>query len=81
MPERHGIVEISLRDGRTLRHHTRAVRGTPGNPMTRTEAEEKCLDLMGPVLGDGRSRALCDFVWNLEKVDDIRAIRELVRAT
>jgi 2-methylcitrate dehydratase PrpD len=79
MPERHGIVEIDLRDGRKLRHHTRAVRGTPGNPMTRAEAEEKCLDLMAPILGDARSRSLCDFIWNLEGVDDMRAVRPFVR--
>ncbi|MGZ9130628.1 MAG: MmgE/PrpD family protein, partial [Candidatus Binatia bacterium] len=33
MPSRHGIVELSLRDGRKLRHHTKAVRRTAENPM------------------------------------------------
>jgi len=79
MPERRGIVEITLSDGRALRHHTRAVRGTPGNPMTRDEIEDKCLDLVLPILGEGRSRDLCDFVWNLENVKDIRTIRTLVQ--
>src|SRR5262245_3601240 len=32
MPSRQGIVEISLRNGRQLRQHTRAVRGTAENP-------------------------------------------------
>lgn len=80
MPERHGIVEITLKDGRKLRHHTRAVRGTPGNPMTRAEADDKCLDLMTPILGKKRSRALCDYVWNLENVADMRTIRPLLRS-
>lgn len=78
MPERHGIVEITLKDGRTFRHHTRAVRGTPGNPMTRTEADEKCLDLITPILGKKRSRALCDYVWDLEGVSSLRTNRRLL---
>lgn len=80
MPERQGIVEISLKDGRKLRHHTRSVRGTPGNPMTRAEADDKCLDLMSPILGNKRSRALCDCVWELENVADMRTIRPLLRS-
>ena len=39
MPSRQGIVEVSLRDGRTLRHHTKAVRGTWENPMPRAEVD------------------------------------------
>jgi 2-methylcitrate dehydratase PrpD len=37
MPSREGIVEIRLRDGREFKHHTKAVRGTADNPMTRGE--------------------------------------------
>ena len=39
MPSRQGIVEITLRDGRSLRHHTSAVRGTAENPMSRAEVD------------------------------------------
>ena len=46
MPSRQGIVELTLRDGRALRHHTKAVRGTHENPMTREEVDEKCLPLL-----------------------------------
>ena len=41
LPARHGIVEIMLEDGRRLKHHTRAVRGTVQNPMRRAEVDEK----------------------------------------
>src|SRR5204863_6489097 len=37
MPSRQGIVEVVLRNGTTLRHHMKAVRGTAENPMTRAE--------------------------------------------
>ncbi len=80
MPSRQGIVEISRRDGRELRHHTEAVRGTAENPMTRAEVDEKSYDLMAPVIGRARARKLCDAVWQLEKVRDVRGLRPLLRA-
>jgi len=78
MPSRQGIVEISLRDGRRLRHHTRAVRGTPDNPMTRAEVDAKSYDLMVPVSGRARARKLCDAVWKLDRMDDVRRLRALL---
>jgi len=80
MPSRQGIVEVSLSDGRNLSHHTRAVRGTAENPMTRSEVDEKSYDLMAPVLGKARARKLCDAIWKLEKVRDLRVLRPLLRA-
>jgi 2-methylcitrate dehydratase PrpD len=74
IPSRQGIVEISLRDGRQLRHHTRSVRGTAENPMTRAEVDEKSYDLMAPVIGKTRARKLCDAIWKLEKVRDLRPL-------
>jgi 2-methylcitrate dehydratase PrpD len=79
LPSRQGIVEISLRNGRQLRHHTRAVRGTAENPMTRAEVDEKSYDLMARVIGKTRARKLCDTVWKLEKVRNIRGLRPLLR--
>ena len=79
MPRREGVVEITLKDGRKLRHHTRTVRGTPGNPMTRAEVEAKGYDLAKPVLGGARSRKLCDAIWNLEEIRDVRMLRPLLR--
>ena len=78
-PSKQGIVELVLKDGRHLRHHTRAVRGTAHNPMTRAEVDEKCYALMAPVLGKSRARALCDVVWKLERVADVRTLRPLLR--
>jgi 2-methylcitrate dehydratase PrpD len=80
MPSRQGIVTIKLRDGRTLRHHTQAVRGTAQNPMTRAEVDEKCFHLLAPVLGKSRARKLVDTVWALEDVKDVRTLRPLLRA-
>jgi 2-methylcitrate dehydratase PrpD len=78
MPARQAIVELALRDGRTLRHHTVAVRGTAENPMTRAEVDAKGYDLLAPVIGKARARRLCDTVWNLDKLRDVRKLRPLL---
>jgi 2-methylcitrate dehydratase PrpD len=80
LPSRQGIVELRLKDGRNLKHHTKAVRGTAQNPMTRAEVDEKAYHLMAPILGKPRARRLCDAVWTLEKVSSMRKLRPLLRA-
>jgi 2-methylcitrate dehydratase PrpD len=80
MPRREGIVEIRLADGRELVHHTKAVRGTPENPMTRAEVEAKALDLLAPVIGKAASEKLCAAIWGLEKIRDARLLRPLLQA-
>jgi 2-methylcitrate dehydratase PrpD len=80
MPSRQGVVEIRLRDGRELRHHTRAVRGTAENPMARAEVDAKSYDLVAPVVGRRRARKLCDALWRLDSIDDVRLLRPLLRA-
>ncbi len=80
LPSRQGIVTVTLKNGRKLRHHTKAVRGTAQNPMARAEVDEKCFHLLAPILGKGRARKLVDTVWKLEKVKDVRTLRTLLRA-
>jgi len=79
MPSRQGIVEIVLRGGTKLRHHMKAVRGTAENPMTRAEVDAKGYDLMAPVLGRDRARKLCDAVWKLDRLKDVRKLRPLLK--
>ena len=79
MPSRQGIVEVFLRGERKLRHHMRAVRGTAENPMTRAEVDAKGYDLMAPVLGRDRARKLCDAIWSLDRLKDVRKLRTLLK--
>jgi len=72
------IVEITTRDGRRLRHHTKAVRGTAANPMPREEVAAKARDLLLPLLGARRSEKLIDAVWHIERLRDARALRPLL---
>jgi len=80
LPPRQAIVEIALQGGAQLRQHARAVRGTPDNPMARGEVEAKALDLLAPVLGAGRARALAEQVWRIEGLASVRALRPLLQA-
>jgi 2-methylcitrate dehydratase PrpD len=66
---RQAIVTIETDDGRTLRHHTPAVRGTWGNPMPREEVDAKARDLIVPLLGQERSETLLAQLWRLETLD------------
>ena len=80
MPSRQGIVELKLKDGRELKLHVKAVRGTSDSPMSRREVDEKSYDLLAPVLGKARARKLCDAVWSMEKIVDVRKLRPLLQA-
>jgi 2-methylcitrate dehydratase PrpD len=77
MPSRQGIVEIHLRNGGVISHHTKDVRGSAENPMVRAEVDEKSYDLMAPVIGRSRARKLCDAIWSLDRLRDVRALRRL----
>ena len=79
MPSRQGIVELQLSRGRRLRHHTKAVRGTAENPMTRAEVEAKAYDLVAPVLGRERARRLCTAILNVQAMRDVRELRPLLK--
>lgn len=73
------VVAITTRDGRRLRHHTKAVRGTAANPMPRVEVAAKARDLLQPVLGNRRAEGLIDAVWRIERLRNVRALRPLLR--
>jgi 2-methylcitrate dehydratase PrpD len=79
-PARQGIVELNLKDGRLLKHRTRAVRGTPYNPMSSEDVEAKALDLVGGILGKSKARRLIDTVWSLETVPSVRKLRTVLQA-
>jgi 2-methylcitrate dehydratase PrpD len=79
MPSRQGIVDLVLRDGTRLRHHMKAVRGTAENPMTRDELDAKAYDLIAPVFGSTRARALCDAIWGAEKLANVAKLRTLLK--
>ena len=79
LPSRQAIVDITLKDGRVLHSHTKAVRGTYANPMTRKEVGDKAFDLCAPIIGKGRAGGLIEQVWALEKVKNVQSLRQFVQ--
>ena len=73
------IAEIVTRDGRKLRHHTREVRGTATNPMTREDITAKSRALLVPVIGKRRAEALIGAVMTLDTLRDVRQLRRLLQ--
>jgi 2-methylcitrate dehydratase PrpD len=69
LPVRVAVVEAELADGTLLSERVSAVRGTPRNPMTRTEVIEKARDLVAPVLGRETTAKLIDTVFAIEASD------------
>jgi 2-methylcitrate dehydratase PrpD len=79
LPIRVTIVEVELNDGRRLSDRVTAVRGTPRNPMTRTEVIDKARDLIAPVLGGETSQRLIETIFAIEDVPDVRKLRRLLQ--
>jgi 2-methylcitrate dehydratase PrpD len=79
LPVRVAVVEIQLADGTRLSERISAVRGTPRNPMSRTEVMEKARDLTAPILGHEKSARLIDAVYALETLTDIRNLQPLLQ--
>jgi len=79
LPVRVAVVEIELADGTRLSERIAAVRGTPRNPMSRSEVVEKARDLTAPILGREKSNRLIDTIYAIETVTDIRNLRPLLQ--
>jgi 2-methylcitrate dehydratase PrpD len=79
LPVRVAIAEIELTDGTHLSERVSAVRGTPRNPMSRTEVIEKARDLTAPILGREKSDRLIETVFAIETVTDVRSLRPLLQ--
>ena len=78
LPVRVAVVEIELADGAVLSERVSAVRGTPRNPMTRTEVVDKALDLAEPVVGRDKTARLVETVFAIEAISDIRKLGSLL---
>lgn len=77
---RSGLVEVTLKDGRTVTHFTKFAPGTKENPLSTEGLNAKVRDLMAPVLGAERTAKLIERVNALEDVRDVRDLRPLFTA-
>lgn len=72
------LIEVTLRDGRTLRAHVIDCLGRPDNPMSPEEVGKKAAWLMEPVLGVKRAHKIIELISNLESVARIRDLTSLM---
>jgi 2-methylcitrate dehydratase PrpD len=80
VPARQAIIEIETAGGERLRHHAKAVRGTPDNPMTPDEIDAKALDLVAPIIGPARAQDFVRAIAQLDSMRSVRALRPLLQA-
>ncbi len=73
-PARQAVVQIRLRNGSVIVKHTRAVLGTPENPMSVEQVEEKVIDLVSELLGADRTAKLVDRLRHLEQQPSVRSL-------
>ena len=73
-----GLVEITLKDGRTLREHVINCRGRPENPMSPQEVEKKAAWLLEPILGKTNSDQVIDAIRQIEFVSNVRDLTKLM---
>ena len=74
---RSGLVEVTLKDGRTVSHFTRFPPGTRENPLSTEGVNAKVRDLMAPVLGAEKTATLIERINALEEVRNVRELRPL----
>jgi 2-methylcitrate dehydratase PrpD len=77
-PRFQGLVEITLKNGKTLREHVINCRGRPENPMDPEEVEKKAAWLMEPVLGKSKADQIIEASRRFETVDSVRGLSGLL---
>jgi 2-methylcitrate dehydratase PrpD len=73
-----GLVEITLKDGRTAREHVTNCRGRPENPMSPEEVEKKAAWLMEPVLGKKNVDQVIESIRRIETMSNIHDLTRLL---
>jgi 2-methylcitrate dehydratase PrpD len=73
-----GLVEVYLKNGRTLREHVANCRGRPENPMNPEEVERKAAWLLEPVLGKEKSNKIIATSRHLESFGSVRELAGLL---
>lgn len=78
-PVRQAAVMLRTSRGE-LRRHVPHVRGTADDPMTTGEVETKADEIMIPVVGPERSQRVVEAVREIERIDNVKQLRDLLGA-
>ncbi|MFB3883791.1 MAG: MmgE/PrpD family protein [Thermodesulfobacteriota bacterium] len=72
------LLEVTLKDGRTVQEHVIDCRGRPDNPMNPEEVGKKAAWLMEPVIGVKHTQKIMESIGKLESVSSIRNLTDLL---
>jgi len=75
-PRFQGLVEVTLKDGKTLREHVSNCRGRPENPMSPEEVEKKAAWLLEPVLNKKNSDRIIE---SMRRIETLPSVRDLAK--
>ncbi|MGH9339221.1 MAG: MmgE/PrpD family protein [Acidobacteriota bacterium] len=75
LKQTEAVLSAHLRDGRILTEHVKQASGTPENPLSQEELDEKFLDLVEPVMGRPAGLRLAGLVENLEELENVSELR------
>jgi 2-methylcitrate dehydratase PrpD len=69
---RSAVVEVTLTDNRTLRHHQTTRHGDPDDPLTDGELTDKFFELTVPAIGRPAAEALLGQLWQVDRLAEVR---------
>jgi 2-methylcitrate dehydratase PrpD len=69
--ESQAVVTIRTTDGRELVERVEAASGTPANPLSDADLEQKFMDLVLPVLPRAKAEQIVDLVGRIDKLDNL----------
>ncbi len=72
------VVEVELRDGRTLRQESGPYRGGPERPFTRDELREKFMECGSLVLSKERLQTIFDHIKHIEQIPQVGELTALL---
>lgn len=75
------IVEVTLKDGRTLSKDVESFRGKADNPLNTEEVEAKARDLIGTVFDGPHTEKLIGAVRQLERLEKVRDLGHLLASS
>jgi 2-methylcitrate dehydratase PrpD len=74
------IVEAEMKDGTVLRAHCKASKGTPENPLTRAEIEDKFRRASKGRLARSEVERVIETISQLENLNSVRTLMDALRA-
>ena len=72
------VVTITTKDGRTPQQRIEHMIGSPANPLSDTQLEEKYRGLAVPVLGQEQTSRLLEVAWHIDRLSNLAEITELL---